>query len=439
MRNLRSIIKITPVILFFTIFFSCENDIVKNDIRENSTKEESFVQELAYPGRTGELKEIVYNGQNITVEEIDGNYIFEGDVIINPDDNNQKGVGRSLQKYRWPNNTIYYTIDPDLPNQERIIDAIAHWETNTSLRFEVRTNQTDYVLFKNGEGCSSKVGRQGGMQVITLGNNCSFGTTIHEIGHAIGLWHEQSRADRDLYITVHFENIQKYAFAFQKYERRNEDGQEYTTALDFQSIMLYHPCSFAKACYPNDLCNCEPSEATITRRDGSLYPVNRSGLSNGDILSVGRMYPEFGPWMTGNKDGFDNSIKTLDRIITRGLANRIAVYEQDGYGVVNMGISDKFFSGWTNNNFNGEIKSAKFSSAYDFATGIEVSEQYFYGIIDVRFTGLNGKVTPWATKNLRGNKIHKYTAPAGKYITGIQTREQYGHGIVDVRVLLSDL
>ena len=32
---------------------------------------------------------------------------------------------------------------------------------------------------------------------------------LHELGHAIGLWHEQDRATRDMYVTLHPENADK--------------------------------------------------------------------------------------------------------------------------------------------------------------------------------------------------------------------------------------
>ena len=47
-----------------------------------------------------------------------------------------------------------------------------------------------------------------GSQNISIGENCEHkGVIMHEIFHALGRWHEQSRPDRDNYVTVHYGNI----------------------------------------------------------------------------------------------------------------------------------------------------------------------------------------------------------------------------------------
>jgi len=54
----------------------------------------------------------------------------------------------------------------------------------------------------------SQVGRQGGQQNISIGPMCEQrGVVMHEIFHALGRWHEQSRGDRDSYVKVNTENI----------------------------------------------------------------------------------------------------------------------------------------------------------------------------------------------------------------------------------------
>jgi len=60
------------------------------------------------------------------------------------------------------------------------------------------------------------VGRIGGMQQVSIGVGCEYSATIkHELMHATGFWHEQSRTDRDYYVTVNWTNIQAGNFSIE--------------------------------------------------------------------------------------------------------------------------------------------------------------------------------------------------------------------------------
>ncbi|MBX0292341.1 M12 family metallopeptidase [Hymenobacter sp. HSC-4F20] len=261
---------------------SCSQENDSAAVQPAASSSQSAKVEEAYPGQNGNSQAGYLSGQPIEYRSINGENIYEGDIILTSEQVANTGArpesaGRTSG--RWPSAVVYYTIDAALPSQNRVTDAIAHWQTNTAIRFVKRTTQANYVTFRVGSGCSSNIGMIGGRQYINLASGCSTGNTIHEIGHALGLFHEQTRNDRDTYVNILTQNIQAgYENNFSKYSASGYAGTDYGV-LDFGSIMMYGSFSFSS--------NGQP---TITKKDGSTFDIQRSALSTGDKAGIDAMY-----------------------------------------------------------------------------------------------------------------------------------------------------
>merc|ERR550519_2503147 len=150
------------------------------------------------------------------------------------------------------------------------------------------TNQENYVVIKDGEGCSSSLGMRGRDQFLTLKRgSCVYHSTVqHEFLHAAGIWHEQSRQDRDDYIDILWDNIQDWAkFNFDK-QGFNAPEVKY----NINSVMQYKSTAFTKN-----------GKDTIRRKDGKKYRQNNHGVTEQDLEKIKIMYKCNGnsfPWQS---------------------------------------------------------------------------------------------------------------------------------------------
>jgi hypothetical protein len=268
--------------------------MAKNESVKNTSDEPSGEHPASGIAGTALITGDTFAVKALNYASVDGQAMFEGDISLGPVDEVESrndavraaldptvAAAVAITGHRWPGGRIPYEIRGSMPNQQRVTDAVNHWHANTAIRFVARSTETDYVEFLDGGGCWSQIGHQGGKQQISLGSGCGTGNAIHEMGHTVGLWHEQSREDRDNFVTIQWANIQ--SGMEHNFNQHIADGDD-IGAYDYGSVMHYPANAFSKNGMP-----------TIVPVQAGALIGQRNGLSAGDIAAIRVMYPDLYP------------------------------------------------------------------------------------------------------------------------------------------------
>uniref|UniRef100_H2MIY0 Metalloendopeptidase n=1 Tax=Oryzias latipes TaxID=8090 RepID=H2MIY0_ORYLA len=209
--------------------------------------------------------------------------LLEGDLVAPTNRNAMKCWSSSCFWKKASNGLVVipYVISSEYSGGEvaTIEGAMRAFNGKTCIRFVRRTNEYDFISVVSKTGCYSELGRKGGLQELSINRGgCMYSGIIqHELNHALGFQHEQTRSDRDSYVRINWENIiPASAYNFNKHDTNNLN-----TPYDYSSIMHYGRDAFSIA-YGRD---------SITPIPNPNVPIGqRNGMSRWDITRINVLY-----------------------------------------------------------------------------------------------------------------------------------------------------
>ncbi|OWA50651.1 putative Zinc metalloproteinase nas-14 [Hypsibius exemplaris] len=225
---------------------------------------------------TGEQHKSLFEGDILGVDVDVDEASFQANLAHNAETDSRK---------LWPNGQVPVVFNGGAftsSQQAMINQAMRDISQKTCITFVQRSRERDYLLFRNdNDGCSSYVGRNGDgqPQVVQLANDCfdAIGVSQHEIMHALGFHHEQTRMDRDDYVQILKNNISPDNFRvnFAKY-----NGNTQRLPYDYNSIMHYGYNYFAV----------RRGSPTIRVKKQGAKIGNRAVMSPMDVQRINMLY-----------------------------------------------------------------------------------------------------------------------------------------------------
>lgn len=257
-----------PLIASACIDAEVIDDLETSEPLENVDREWPEVHQPDAPRRTRTWE--TQDGP-VTYEVVDGLVIMEGDMILGTEEELDaqyradgmvfRGVGRDNRLWNMP---VKYSFANSItgPMETAIEDALDRLvvESGAEISFQECTGlclgSHLKFHFNSGGGCSSHVGRVvwPGVNGVNLEEACDGlsgnaavqnreeSVIMHEVMHALGVYHEQSRCDRDDFVTINWGNIEDGRE--HNFNRRCRNATDYG-AYDFESVMHYPPDAFS--------------------------------------------------------------------------------------------------------------------------------------------------------------------------------------------------
>ncbi|XP_048463255.1 low choriolytic enzyme-like [Rhincodon typus] len=236
-----------------------------------------------------------------------------GDIAVGSSKNAKKCL-LGPRTCLWPRSSdgivyIPYTIDESFSkyHQSIIQRSMKEFDYLTCIKFVYRRYERNYIKIISQNGCWANVGYNRWAQFVSLDRTGCIrpGIIQHELLHTIGFNHEQSRSDRDNYVTIIHKNIMKGA----EYNFVKMDTNNLGTTYDYSSVMHYGRNAFAKD---------QKSVTIVPKPNPNIYIGQRYGMSNLDALKVNKLY----------NCGDNIIIAVLYKIPARGKLTSTAVAER---------------------------------------------------------------------------------------------------------------
>lgn len=297
--KIKDLIPKTALIVTLIVAFVCVQSCTALDTQENESSEVFNPNDPKYDENNYSFNTISLWGSEAAVVDCGDSYQFQGDIILSKKDldslsatthysplnTNPIKKGACRLDRTWPDNTVPYSLN-DVPQkyQNYFYEAFRMVEHGSYIKFVIRTNESSYIHFNvknlgsNKGSYSDYIGRKGNSvrNEIFINENDVYvpGIIAHEICHAIGMYHEMCRSDRDNYVRIDFskckDDLERHQY--KTYTQLGEPGIDVGT-FDFNSIMIYS------------------SSVIMQRLDGSPIYGQRQYLSSMDKKTLARLQP----------------------------------------------------------------------------------------------------------------------------------------------------